>query len=497
MHKNNLTKMAKTKNWECSLSEWRVPSLFIGSVFLLLTFILTPNVQASGDNWEPVGDNQYLSDTSHGYPSIAFHPTTHDLYLAYVEEADTIRVMHYTGTAWEYVGSAITSGELDEAKIAFDPSTKELYLAYWDITLQKIVVQRYNGSSWVDVGSHGVTENDARSLSFAFNPETGNPYIAYRDDGIDKLVVKMYNGSSWENVGPFGLSGGDIDDTSLAFNPSTNEPYVAFDDAGSGEKLRVIKYNGSSWADVGSSSVSSGVASFIDLAFNGETNLPYVIYTEAGSTLIVKKFDGSSWQNVGSPMGSDSSARHGQIAFCPSTNVPYISYSNDNSVNNIVVRKYSGSSWELVGASGFNSYEGYGYDFDFSPATNEPFLVFEDYNSADPALNHLGIYKFNKAVSNRPTVNYAPKKSTKRNIVFTFRDLKITTKKAWVKVWLGGKKVTVKGAKRSGDNLRVTLQVKYGKWSRGNYNLRMEYKKKVGNRTHTDTWRSANALTIL
>jgi hypothetical protein len=461
-------------------------------------FLSLPGAQASGDSWEAVGDSQYLSDTSHGTPSLAFHPTNHDLYLAYVEEADTIRVMHYTGAAWENVGSAITSGELDEAKVAFNPETKELYLAYWDITLHKIVVLRYNGSSWVDVGTHGVSSGNGFSISFAFNPSTGNPYLAYEDQTINKLVVKMFNGSSWENVGPNGLSNDNADHISLAFNPSSNQPYVSFADFGSGHKVRVIKYNGSSWEDVGPLGVSSGSGSYTDLDFNPETNLPYVVYTDNDDnhSLKLKRFDGSAWQDVGSPMGDDPYGFEGQIAFCPSTNLLHVAYFNNEALHDLVVKKYNGSSWELVGSKGFNTNFGFDMDFGFQPSTNEPYTIYEDQEEG-ALLNHLAVYKFNKAVSNRPIVSYAQKKSTKRNIVFTFRDLKITTKKAWVKVWLGGKKVKVKGAKRSGNNLKVTLQVKYGKWARGNYNLRMQFKKRVGNRTHTDTWRSANALTIL
>jgi hypothetical protein len=487
----------KTKKPGNFFSPRRTAGALAGSVLLTLVLAASPEARAAGGSWEAVGSGQYLSDTSHGYPSLAFHPSSHDLYVAAVEEANSIQVKHFDGTSWENVGSAMTSNELDEAKIAFNPSTEEPYLAYWDITLGKIVVKKYDGSSWADVGSHGVTENNSSSPSLAFNPATGNPYIAYRDHGISKLVVKMYNGSAWENVGPFGISGGDTYYISLAFNPSTHEPYVAFDDVGSGDKLRVMKYDGSSWTDVGSSGVSSGAASFVDLAFNEETNLPYVIYTEPGNALAVKRFDGSSWQDMGSPMGSDSSARRGQIAFCPSTNVPYISYANDNSANNIVVRKYSGSGWELVGESGFNSYEGYGYELGFSPATNEPFLVFEDESPSDIVFHHLGIFKFNKAVSSSPSVSYSGKKSSRKNITFTFQDLKITTKKSWVKVWLGGKKVKVRSVKRSGNNLKVGLQVKYGKWAAGSYNLRMVFKKKVGRTKHTDTWRSLSALTIL
>ena len=478
-------------------TNWK-PGLLIGGVFLMLTLTATSCVQAAGDSWEPVGSNPYLSDTSHGTPSLAFHPTNHDLYVAIVENANSIQVKHFDGTNWENVGSAITSGELDEAKIAFNPSTNDPYLAYWDITVGKIVVLRYDGSSWVDVGSHGVSSGDGSSISFAFNQSTGNPYLAYRDQTINKLVVKMFNGSSWENVGPNGLSNDNADHISLAFNPSSNQPYVSFADFGNGHKVRVIKYNGSGWEDVGPLGVSSGSGSYTDLAFNLETNLPYVVYTDNDDnySLKLKRFDGSTWQNVGSPMGDDPYGFAGQIAFCPSTNLLHVVYFNNEAYQNLVVRKYNGSSWELVGSKGFNTNAGFDIDFGFQTSTNEPYVIFEDFNNGS-LLNKLGVYKFNKAVSNRPTVNYARKKTTKRNITFTFKDLKITTKKAWVKVWLGGKKVKVKSVKKSGNNLKVALQVKYGKWARGNYNLRMQFKKKVGNHTHTDNWRSTNALTIL
>lgn len=478
----------KSKKW--------IPGLLIGG-FLLLVVTAVPSVQAAGDSWEPVGSNPYLSDTSHGIPSLAFHPTNHDLYVAIVENADSIQVKHFDGTNWENVGSAITSGELDEARLAFSPTNNQPYLAYVDYTLHKIVVMRYDGSSWVDVGPHGISSGSGFSISFAFNPSTGNPYLAFEDQTISKLAVKMFNGSTWENVGPNGISTSNADHISLAFNDSTNQPYVSFADFNDGHKVKVIKYNGSGWENVGSQ-VSSGNGSYTDLTFNPETNLPYVVYTDNDDnhSLKLKRFDGSAWQEVGSPTGDDPYGFEGQIAFCPSTNLLHVAYFNDEALHDLVIRKYNGSSWELVGSKGFNTNFGYDMDFGFQPSTNEPYTIFEDQETG-ALLNHLAVYKFNKAVSNKPTVNYARKKTTKRNITFTFKDLKITTKKSWVKVWLGGKKVKVKSVKKSGNNLKVAMQVKYGKWARGNYNLRMQFKKKVGSHTHTDNWRSLNALTIL
>jgi len=473
--------------------------IIIGGLAVGLILSIALKAQAAGDAWETtVGGSAYLSDTSYGETNIAYHPTTHDPYIAVVDLASSIQLKHFDGTSWENVGSSVTSGELDEVRLAFNPITNQPYLAYWDITIHKVVVVRYDGSSWVDVGPHGITDSDGTSLSFAFNPGTGNPYLAYWDHGNDKSAIKMFNGSSWENVGPTSFTDGDTYYTSLAFNPATNEPYVAIDDEANGDKLRVIKYTGS-WENVGDAGISSGKATHVNMAFD-ENAVPYVVYTEKdlGKALKVKKFTGGAWQDVGNPMGDDPSGEVGRIAFCPSTNVPYVAYITDFVGNNIVVRKYNGDSWELVGTKGFNTSEAIDLDLSFHPATNEPYLAFEDYNPSDssPIYYHLAAYKFNKAVSNRPAIAYKNKKSAKKNVTFTFKDLKITTKKAWVKVWLGGKKQKVRSVKKSGNNLKVALRVKYGQWAQGNYNLRMQFKKKVGKHTHTDNWRSLNALTI-
>jgi len=472
-------------------------SLLAGILLLGLTFCVTLKVQAAGDAWEAVGGGTYLSEVSHGFPALAFHPDNHDPYVAIVENANAIQVKHFDGTSWSNYGPAVTSGELDEAKLAFNPGNNELYLAYWDVTLHKVVVLRYDGSSWVDVGPHGVSDNDGFSISLAFNPANNYPYVAYNDQTLRKLVVKMYNGSSWENVGPFGISDTVAFYPIFAFNPYTNEPYVAYNDTGNGNKLRVMKYTGT-WETVGSAGISSGYVTYLDLAFHPTSQQPYVVYTEEDlhESLYIKRFDGSAWQDVSGPSGDDASGEEGEIAFCPSTNDLYVAYSKEDSENNIVVRKYNGSSWELVGTKGFNTYEAGYFDFGIQPSTNEPYLVFED-DAHGTILHKLGIYKYNKVVSSRPTIPYKNKKSAKKNLTLTFKDLKITTKKGWVKVWLGGKKQKVRSVKKSGNNLKVALRVKYGKWARGNYNLRMQFKKKVGNHTQIDNWRSLNALTIL
>jgi hypothetical protein len=66
--------------------------------------------------------------------------------------------------------------------------------------------------------------------------------VAYRDYANgDKAVVMVFNGSSWVAMGSPGLSGGLAAYTSLALD-SHGWPYVAYMDAASGNKATVMKY---------------------------------------------------------------------------------------------------------------------------------------------------------------------------------------------------------------------------------------------------------------
>ena len=68
---------------------------------------------------------------------------------------------------------------------------------------------RYNGSTWIAVGSAGFSAGIAAySTSLAFAPD-GAPCVAFGNGAnAGKATVMKFNGSTWEAVGSAGFSAG-------------------------------------------------------------------------------------------------------------------------------------------------------------------------------------------------------------------------------------------------------------------------------------------------
>jgi len=82
-----------------------------------------------------------------------------------------------------------------------------------------------------------------------------------------------------------------------------------------------------------------------------------------------------------------------------------------------------------------------------------------------------------QVTSDTPTLAYSSSKKAKKRINFTFSNLSLTKKK-YIIMKIGGKKVKVIRVRRSGSNSIVNVELKYSKWHIGNYRLVMSYKYK-------------------
>ncbi len=313
------------------------------SIILSLIILLSTDVSVA-QPWVPVGFAGF-SAGSVGNTSLVLDGNDTP-YVAFEDYTSGTTVMKFNGSSWVNVG---VTGFGGRSSLAIDGSDKP-YVVFTDAThSNKATVMKYNGSSWVTVGSAGFSAAEAggtipRSMSIAIDG-SGTPYVAYEDAAYShKVTVMKFDGSSWITVGSAGLSVGWASWISLAIDGG-GTPYVVFDDDGIGGKASVLKYNGSSWVTVGGAGCSAGSVDYTSIAIDGSGN-PYIAYMDYFyNKSTVMKYNGSSWVNVGSTCGLDSAAIN-SIAI-DNSGVPYVAGSGMDS--KIRVAKYDGSCWVNIG----------------------------------------------------------------------------------------------------------------------------------------------------
>ena len=476
-----------------------VSGVFALGFFVFWGSISVPNVEATSGAWENVGTS--ILGSNGGYPMLAFNPLTYEPHIVYRDNTNNLRatVKKFDGSSWSDVGTpGMSYASASYTQIALS-SSGDPYVSYRDNARSgKASVLKYQSdTNWQYVGEETFSDGGVSYLRLAFNPLTDEPYAAYADNSWQNLVVvKKFNGSSWENVGNPGVSEGSIITLSLAFNPSTGEPYLAYGDSVYSNKAVVKKWNGSSWETVGTAGFSSSDAGYIAIAFHPETFEPYVVFedgTDGGYKATVMKFTGSSWEYVGNPRFTTDSAWDPSIAFCPSTNEPYIAFGDESQSSKASVMKFNGSGWSLVGSAGFSEGDAIlGNSLVFDPFTKEPFLTFVDGGGSG---SQIVVWKYDKAVLSPAVMAYSAKK-TKRKLNFTFQDMNRSIKKSKVTIRINGKKLKLSRARKSGLNTIVSGTLNHKNWARGSYDAVISMKYKIGRTTRTKTWTSENALTI-
>ncbi len=347
-----------------------------------------------------------------------------------------------TGATWSVVGSkGMSYGVVYNTTIDID-SNDTPYVAYqdWDKS-GKATVKKYNGSSWVTIGTEGFAGNAANSTQVFLHDD--NPYLIYRDslaNGAKTTLMKYTDSTNWYVAGTATFSDARAllpslyvydDGTATGtpyvgyFNTSDNingkvivkklvnsvwqtvgvevtantatyfyvslvvdsggTPYVAFYDGYNSNKLSVKKYNGSSWISVGSAGFSAGQADYISLALDNN-DVPYVAYRDGGTAnkATVMKYNGSSWENVGSAGFSAGQADYTSLAI-DNNNIPYVAFKDATNANKITVMKYTNSGvsgWSIVGSAGFSDGQA-DYTWLDIDSENVPYVAFKDVANAN------------------------------------------------------------------------------------------------------------------
>ena len=200
----------------------------------------------NGTSWQNVGSPGFSSSSTYeGSLQIAPDDTPYIVFRD-TENDGEISVMKFNGTYWQYVGPPDFSAgsRISDISLEIDPDGTP-YIAFQDNfnngAYEKVIVMKFNGTSWQKVGSPGFIDPDyTNGPSLQIAPD-GTPYIAFKDyEKSGKATVMKLNGTSWQNVASPGFSGGIANDTSLQIAPN-GTPYVAFTDEANYGRATVMK----------------------------------------------------------------------------------------------------------------------------------------------------------------------------------------------------------------------------------------------------------------
>ncbi len=198
----------------------------------------------NGTAWVLVGPANFSATTSSARLAISSSGTP---YITIKEgyNGSTFSVLRFDGTNWVAVGPT-GFGNLSTTALthlAID-ATGAPHVFSANATNNKANVLKYNGTAWVTVGQADFSAGAADHPFLRFD-NSGVLHLAYQDavsaNGANKATVMKFNGTSWVGVGSTGLSGAGVYYPTLAFN-SSNEPFIGFRDASTtGSKGTVMK----------------------------------------------------------------------------------------------------------------------------------------------------------------------------------------------------------------------------------------------------------------
>lgn len=248
------------------------------------------------------------------------------------------KVYHSFGGAITQIGPDVSTGPVTDLDIAFS-STNEIFVAFTDVNSSNaVVVRRWNGSVWADVGVGGIASGGAIAhYNSLIIDNTNTPIIAYQDMSAGyKTTIRKYNGSSWVNISTVGSGTTTNSKLRCANNGNYYLGYVE------GTNAIVQMYNGSVWAPLGSP--VPGILATADL-FDMEldpADSPYMIGAESGNSYVVayKYNGGASWTQVPAGFINAFNSTNTNISF-DTKGAPYFAYVDVPTNNTINVKTLS------------------------------------------------------------------------------------------------------------------------------------------------------------
>lgn len=153
----------------------------------------------SSGSWVDVGSTYVTSASIHVNARITIDFAGSTPYVAYRETNGKLSVIRYTSSSWESVGGVFTDST-DYPSLAISGSTP--YVTYMDMSAsKKATVKKFDGTSWVTVGTTGFSPGVSTWNDITINSE-GQPVVIFKSDSIlAKCNVMAFDGTNWISKG--------------------------------------------------------------------------------------------------------------------------------------------------------------------------------------------------------------------------------------------------------------------------------------------------------
>lgn len=163
----------------------------------------------SSGSWVDVGPTFVTSSGIHLNARITIDFDGNTPYVAYRETNGRLSVIKYSESSWSSVGGVFTDST-DYTSLAMHGSTP--YVTYMDMSAsKKATVKKFDGTSWVTVGSAGFSPGVSMWNDIAISP-SGQPVVTFRSDTVTaKAQAMVFDGTSWTYVGNSFFSGSGTD----------------------------------------------------------------------------------------------------------------------------------------------------------------------------------------------------------------------------------------------------------------------------------------------
>jgi hypothetical protein len=291
-------------------------------------------------------------------------------YVAFRDHGNNSRgsVMKYTGLGWTSVGQEFSLDKAGFVCMKFSGSTP--YVAYTDVDhfdnnlSDKVIVKRFDGTTWVNVGSSHFSQNGAVFLDFTIIGNT--PYVSFNDIVTAQRNVMKYDGSNWITL----ASAGDV----LKIATDGTDLFAATINNSNNGRLSVKKFNGISWSVVGNADFSFDWVT--DLSFTFDGSVPHVAFTDQSSPqnqLSVMYLNGATWTNLGT-VGISGLVFHPDLVFNNST--PYLAFQDQGINHKVRLMTYNAGVWQDVVSTGITPGMANFPSIAFDGAT--PFVAFKN-----------------------------------------------------------------------------------------------------------------------